>query len=305
MVEESAYEVESEFPKVLPVAFVKMLKSLQRNADSYPSQNEAGTSNFHSSLVSIISYFFGGDLFNAKALAAMVNVDPADADETDLDFWNQLDRINWEDVDRAYLMLPVPVIVAMATFLRGSAAGPLRHLGVNTLAESEVDVLCVVFAPPLVCMVGLFHEQICEPGRAVLAPVLSPMSAESEEENVLPSSAGGWLSFELLGYGRSVAAVPATGRSPAVARVGAPPAVVVRLSGPVGPHPGADFGVAPLGRKEVLAFFDGDEPVGDQLVRRALEGLADLGPEALVPHGRRGRSERRPLRRDPRRGARP
>jgi hypothetical protein len=75
---------------------------------------------FHSVLVSSACYFFGGEFYNAKALAATVNVDPGEVNDTDLDLANSAGRMEPEEIDRAYLTLPKDQIVAMATLVRGA-----------------------------------------------------------------------------------------------------------------------------------------------------------------------------------------
>jgi len=119
-IEGVAREVAAEFTRVAPPAFGKIFKALQRNAERFawrvgpPSEEESGESVFHSFLASSVCYFFGGEMYNAKAMAAVTNVDPSTVSDADLDFVNSLTRFESEDIDRAYLTLPTESIVAMA-----------------------------------------------------------------------------------------------------------------------------------------------------------------------------------------------
>ena len=183
-IEGVAREVAADFTLVAPQAFGKIFKALQKNAESSawrvgpPREEESGESVFHSFLVSSTCYFFGGDMYNAKAMAAATNVDPSTVTDPDLDFVNSLTRVESEDIDRAYLTLPAEQIVAMATLLRGAAPRALGFLDLDGLSDSEVDTVCAVVAPMLVHGIGLIREHICAPGLQVLAPVLSLMDSE-------------------------------------------------------------------------------------------------------------------------------
>lgn len=183
-IEDVAHEVAAEFVRVAPPAFGKIFKALQRNADRSargvgpPLEEESGESVFHSFLVSSACYFFGGEMYNAKAMAAAANVDPSTVTDADLDFVNSFTRIKSEDIDRAYLTLPTEQMAAMANLLRGAAPRALEFLELDTLSDSEVDTVCAVVAPMLVYGIGVIREHICAPGLHVLAPVLSFMESE-------------------------------------------------------------------------------------------------------------------------------
>lgn len=129
-IEDVAHEVAAEFVRVAPPAFGKIFKALQRNADRSargvgpPLEEESGESVFHSFLVSSACYFFGGEMYNAKAMAAAANVDPSTVTDADLDFVNSFTRIKSEDIDRAYLTLPTEQMAAMANLLRGQLPEP-------------------------------------------------------------------------------------------------------------------------------------------------------------------------------------
>jgi hypothetical protein len=181
LVEDTAREVATQFVSLAPTALVKIFRALQRNAAEFAeladraNGQETGETVFHSFLVSSACYFFGGEFYNAKALAATVNVDPNQVDESDLDFANSIARMEPEEIDQAYFTLPTDRIVAMATLLRGAAPRALAHLELDTLTDSEVDQVCTVVAPMLVYRVRLIREHICEQGLEVLAPVLAIM----------------------------------------------------------------------------------------------------------------------------------
>jgi hypothetical protein len=183
-VEEMAREIDMEFVRVVPPAFGKIFKALRKNAHKFADQvgpsgeEESGEAVFHSFLVSSACYFFGGDMYNAKAMAAAANVDPSSVENADLDFFNLLTRIESEDIDRAYLTLPTEQVVAMATLLRGAAPRALKFLELESLSDSEVDVVCTVVAPIFVYWIGLIREDICVDEIELLAPVLSLMDPE-------------------------------------------------------------------------------------------------------------------------------
>jgi hypothetical protein len=181
LVEETAREMEAQFLEVAPTALGKIFKALQRNASKFAQRagaaddGDTGESLFHSALVNAGCYFFGGEVYNAKAGAATINASPQDVDETDLDLVNSLVHMNPEQIDRAYLELPAEQVVAMASLLRKGAPGVLSYLGLETMSESEVDEVCAVVVPMLVYAVGLFREHLCGPELEALMPALAVM----------------------------------------------------------------------------------------------------------------------------------
>lgn len=187
-IEDLAREVAVEFSRVAPPAFGKIFNALERNAERSaglvgPSRDEeSGESVFHSFLVSSACYFFGGEMYNAKAMAAATNLDFSTVTDADLDFVNSLTRIltriKSEEIDQAYLTLPTEQIASMANLLREAAPRALGFLELESLNDSELESVCAVVAPMLVYGIEVIREHICEPGLQALAPVLSFMDSE-------------------------------------------------------------------------------------------------------------------------------
>jgi len=165
-VEHVAREIASEFASIAPIALRKIFKALQRNAAKIADQldgssdGDDGDAVFYSFLVSSACYFFGGDFYNAQAMAAVCGLEPSTVDPEHLELFNAGPRIESADIDHAYLTLPIEQIVAMADFLREAAPKALEYLELDDLTESEIDFVCAVFSPFVLHVFKLFRAHV-------------------------------------------------------------------------------------------------------------------------------------------------
>ena len=181
-VEDAVREMTSTFLDVAPPAFRKVFRALMRMADRLAATHEVTeTTNGNDLLVSYFlgpaCYLFGGDFYIADNVVAALGTNPADIDPSHFELINRR-RVESEDIDRAYLVLPLPQIVVMARMLREWAPAAANWLGLHNLTESETDQICAVLAPMAAHIVLQFRDQLDDSGRNALASFFAVVDGE-------------------------------------------------------------------------------------------------------------------------------
>jgi hypothetical protein len=151
-----------------PPLMVRVVRALQANARAHAEHlGEPPEAVFHSYIVSTMCLFFGADMYNGEATAAVLDIDPATFSEEALDEINTSFRMSPIDLEEAYRSAPIEDITAMATILAQSAPTALAHIGVTKVALDEIEDLAAAFAP---C--GVYFAQLFNDTRDSLPPLL-------------------------------------------------------------------------------------------------------------------------------------
>lgn len=143
----------------LPPLMVQVVDTLRRNALRHAERiGESAEQIFHSFVVNVLFHLVGGEFYNPKAIAAVLNVDPGGIGSADLDLVNTHFRVSVQDVDEAYRSAPIEDIVRMAQLIAGNAHAVLDYLGVTGGTEAEIEDLAATFAPAALYFAGLLRQ---------------------------------------------------------------------------------------------------------------------------------------------------
>lgn len=160
----------------LPPLMVKAVAALRRNAMRYSEQlGESADEILHSFIVNNLCRMLGDELYNPKALAAVLNIDPAAFGSEALDLLNR-GRVIPTDIDESYRSASIEDIVAVAQLGREHGPELLDHLGITGVSEAEIEELAATFAPLVVYLVKLGRSQFDD------FPALLPSMARSLPE---------------------------------------------------------------------------------------------------------------------------
>lgn len=161
-----------------PPLMARVFRALHRNAIRHAEElGEPADVIFHSFLVNGLAHIMGGDYYNGKAMAAVLNLDVEVMSFDVLDVMNTGLRICPRELEDTYRNAPLEQIVAMAQRIRAWAPGVLEHLGVTGAEAAEIEDLSAVFAPAAIHFVHLlqavfddFPQELPTLGAASRAP---------------------------------------------------------------------------------------------------------------------------------------
>ena len=133
----------------LPPLAVNLLKALLANGARHSSklEGERPVSTLYSAVVSTLFHAMGGDFYNLKGMAALLNLDPDDFTAYDQDALNQLARFHLNELGAAYCAASTDDIVAAAQLLREHGRELLDHIGVSGVTDAQIEELAAVLAP--------------------------------------------------------------------------------------------------------------------------------------------------------------
>jgi hypothetical protein len=162
----------------LPPLMTKVDHAFRRNATRFADKlGEPGEDIHHSFVVNALCHLMGGDFYNGKALAAVLNVDPDEIGDDVVDFVNTELRIVPSEIDEAYRSAPIDDIVEVAQRLREFAPLALGHIGVTDASDADIEDLAAIFAPAGVYFVNLLRakfDDFPELLPSIVAPTLRP-----------------------------------------------------------------------------------------------------------------------------------
>ncbi len=132
----------------IPLPMRRVVEKFRRNVYQGASGvGESGEVVFRSGIVNFLLLLLGGEIYDARPMAAMLGVDAAEIEPDAVDFINQRLRITMWEVDEAYRSAPLHQVVLLARWLRERAYLAVSFLGLETATESQLDDLAALFAP--------------------------------------------------------------------------------------------------------------------------------------------------------------
>jgi hypothetical protein len=132
----------------IPLPMRRVVEKLRHNVyKSASGMGESGEDIFRSAIVNFLSLLLGGEIYDARPIAAVFGVDPAEVESDTVDFVNQRFRITTWEVDEAYRTAPLDQVVILARWLRERAHLALAFLGLEKATEPQLDELAAIFAP--------------------------------------------------------------------------------------------------------------------------------------------------------------
>lgn len=132
----------------IPLPMRQVVEKARRNAyDIARRAGEPGDNVFRSAIVNLLCLLFGGELYDAQPIAALVGLEPEEVDPAAVEFVNQRLRITSWDLDEAYRSAPLLQVATMAAWMRERAHLAVAFLGLETATEAQLDDLATTFAP--------------------------------------------------------------------------------------------------------------------------------------------------------------
>lgn len=131
----------------LPPLIAKAAAAMQLNAARHSSVlRETPEQVFHSFMVSTLCHLFGGEHYNLGAIAAVMNIDPRQFEDAELDEVNGI-KFDFAELDEYVHRAPVADFVVAAQFVRMYGPELLAHLGIGGIEPAELEDLAGAFAP--------------------------------------------------------------------------------------------------------------------------------------------------------------
>lgn len=92
----------------------------------------------------------GGDFYNMKGMAALLNLDPDEFTPEDQDAFNQFGRFDVSELAAATRTAPIDDVVAAAQLLREHGREVVDHLGLSGVTDAQIEELATMLAPAVV-----------------------------------------------------------------------------------------------------------------------------------------------------------
>lgn len=157
----------------LPPLAVKVLRAMLANGARHCAKlgGEQPVSTLYSVVVSTLYHVMGGDFYNLKGMAALLNFDPEVVSPQDQDALNKLERFDINDLAASYGSASTDDIVTAAQLLREHGPDVLDHIGVSGVTDAQVEDLAAMFAPAAVYLMQWARRHFSD-----LPPMLPSMS---------------------------------------------------------------------------------------------------------------------------------
>ncbi|MDA8317597.1 MAG: hypothetical protein M0010_20890 [Actinomycetota bacterium] len=154
----------------VPLPMRRVVEKARRTIyDNARRTGEPGDVLFRSAIVNFLYVLLGGELYDAKPIAALLGLDPAEVDLDALEFVNQRLRISAWDLDEAYRNAPLVRVATMAAWLRERAHLAVAYLGLESATEAQLDDLTAIFAPGVLHIFAVIAPQVDDAGEAIAA----------------------------------------------------------------------------------------------------------------------------------------
>jgi hypothetical protein len=145
----------------VPAPLRWMVETLRRKAyESAKRSGEPGEVVFRSMIVQIMYLLFGGEVYDAEPIAAILGVGVSRIEDDAVEFVNENLRITTWDIDEAFRTLPLADVARMAVWLRERAHLAVEFLGLESATESQLDDLAALFAPFVLHLLGIVRSVI-------------------------------------------------------------------------------------------------------------------------------------------------
>jgi len=132
----------------VPLPIRRIIDKLRRNAHEGAWRiGESGEDAFKSAIVNLLCLLLGGEVYDARPIAVVFGMDPAEIAPDAVDFVNQRLRVTAWELDEAYRTEPLAVVVSMAQWLREHAHLAVSFLGLETAPQSHIDEFAALSAP--------------------------------------------------------------------------------------------------------------------------------------------------------------
>jgi hypothetical protein len=147
--------IESEVQNMLahadnlpPVAVGLVRAMLANEARHSPKlEGEVAVSTLYSAMVSSLCHLMGGNFYNLKGMAALLNLDPNEITAQDEDALNQVGRFDVSELEAAYRSAPIDDIVTATQLLRENGREVLNHIGLYNITDAQIEDGATALAP--------------------------------------------------------------------------------------------------------------------------------------------------------------
>jgi hypothetical protein len=136
----------------LPPLAVGLLRVMLGNAARHSPKlgGEGAVSTLYSVIVSSLCHVMGGNFFNMKGMAALLNLDPDEITAQDEEALNQFRRFDVSELASVYRSAPIDDLVAAAQLLREHGREVLDHIGLSNVTDAQIEEGATLLAPAAV-----------------------------------------------------------------------------------------------------------------------------------------------------------